>query len=194
DQRDRRTSVARVFNPCVRCGSRSLPFTGGSSRGLKTRATDGATCHMLWALFWIQIAFVVLGFFLLWQGLRRRYSDDHPHCRKCGYDLYGLVSGTKLCPECGAELRRRGAIQIGVPRRRWGLVVVAVLCGGVAWGVVPLRRVAVMRWVHRPKAFLYAIKTGDDRAVEELLTAEPHLIKLRPAGQSLLDMAVAGPS
>src|SRR3954466_13422186 len=111
---------------------------------------------MLWALFWIQIGFVFLGFFLLWQGLRGSYSDDHPHCRKCGYDLYGLASGSRLCPECGAELRRRGAIRIGVPRRRWGLVVVAALCGALAYGVGPVRRVVVRRWVQRPLNFLYA--------------------------------------
>ena len=36
-----------------------------------------------------------------WLAYRRRRNHDRPgHCRACGYDLKGNVSG--VCPECGA--------------------------------------------------------------------------------------------
>ena len=47
---------------------------------------------------------ISLGMLLLSVGgliapARRRRTDGHPHCPKCGYDLTGNESG--ICPECG---------------------------------------------------------------------------------------------
>jgi hypothetical protein len=53
-------------------------------------------------------------------GIRGVRADDHPHCRKCGFDLFGLPVDANTCPECGSRLRSRRSIRIGrrVPRRR----------------------------------------------------------------------------
>ena len=150
---------------------------------------------MLWLFFWGQILLALAAVALLWVGVRGRALDDHPHCRTCGYDVFGLVpGGGGVCPECGANLRRRGAVRFGVRQRRRGLILLAVVCGLGAFGLRPVRDLVWREWVGRPAAFVYAIRYGDEDAVEALLTARPRLIKLRPAGQSLLDIAVASPN
>jgi hypothetical protein len=43
-----------------------------------------------------------------WLAYRRRRDHDRPgHCRACGYDLKGNVSG--VCPECGAAAAKEAA-------------------------------------------------------------------------------------
>jgi predicted RNA-binding Zn-ribbon protein involved in translation (DUF1610 family) len=56
------------------------------------------------------LAFVIL--------LRGRRIDDHPICRKCNFDLFGLPSTSHNCPECGADLNRKRAIRVGHRRIR----------------------------------------------------------------------------
>lgn len=65
------------------------------------------------------------GLALLAWGLRGRRLDDHPICRRCGYDLVGTEEPA-VCPECGARLRRRHRIRRGRRRSR----PVAVTIGG----------------------------------------------------------------
>src|SRR5215208_2333842 len=48
---------------------------------------------------------------------RGRRIDDHPLCRKCGFDLFGLPGTSHNCPECGRDLRRRRATRIGHRQR-----------------------------------------------------------------------------
>ena len=62
------------------------------------------------------------GITLLAVGLRGRPANDHPHCRRCGFDLFGRAAGTGVCPECGADLSRPRAIKAGLRHRRGGLV------------------------------------------------------------------------
>ena len=148
---------------------------------------------MFWAFFWGQIALVLAGLWLAWVALRGRRVDDHLHCRKCGYDLFGLGVRPAVCPECGADLRQRASVQFGVVRRRPALAVLALLCFFAAYALGPIR--ARMReWVARPLAFAYAVRVGAGDDVEAHLAARPGLINLRPPGQSLLDMGVAGGS
>src|SRR5690349_8575504 len=61
---------------------------------------------------------------LIYLGLRGRRVDDHPLCRRCGYDLVGLPSdgSGRVCPECGSDLHRRRAIRTGHRARRRGQV------------------------------------------------------------------------
>ena len=53
---------------------------------------------------------------LLIRGRRGRRVNDHPICRKCGFDLFGLPPGAATCSECGADLQRRRAILHGARR------------------------------------------------------------------------------
>jgi hypothetical protein len=54
---------------------------------------------------------------LMLVAFRGRRIDDHPTCRKCGFDLFGLPPTSHNCPECGRELKRRRAICVGHRRR-----------------------------------------------------------------------------
>src|SRR5690349_6074803 len=49
-------------------------------------------------------ATLLLGVVLLALGLRGRRVGDHPYCRRCGFDLFGLPPAHPACPECGADL------------------------------------------------------------------------------------------
>ena len=85
------------------------------------------------------------GLALLYVGLRGRRVGDHPVCRKCGRDLFGVDAPT-VCPECGADLaasppkvgnrvRRRRLIAAGAmlaaPCVLWLGGVAAISAGGV---------------------------------------------------------------
>jgi hypothetical protein len=64
---------------------------------------------------------------LLYVGLRGRRVNDHPICRRCGFDLVGRPPGSTRCPECGAELGGRRAVRVGARQRRGGLVTIALV-------------------------------------------------------------------
>lgn len=55
---------------------------------------------------------------LVARGLRGRYVGEHPHCRRCGFDLTGRPATSDACSECGATLDAPGAVTTGVRRRR----------------------------------------------------------------------------
>src|SRR4030095_1839286 len=87
---------------------------------------------MVWILAWIIPA--LLGIALLWRGLRGRRIDDHPLCRRCGYDLFGTVEPAN-CPECGTKLESKRSVRLGHRKRRWvslslGLFVIALTTAG----------------------------------------------------------------
>jgi hypothetical protein len=89
---------------------------------------------------------------LVW-GIRGRRVDDHPLCRRCGFDLFGKPASSSLCSECGADLRdaeavRRGnrvrrpvAIYVALPL----LLTLAALLGGFGW--VSVRGVDANRYL-----------------------------------------------
>src|SRR3569833_487778 len=66
-------------------------------------------------------------------AMRRRRIDDHPICRRCGFDLFGKPETSNICSECGADLARRRAIRVGHFHRRTCLAFAALvpmfLCG-----------------------------------------------------------------
>jgi hypothetical protein len=68
-------------------------------------------------LLLVPILAALAGAVLLWLGLRGSKIDNHPICRKCGFDLFGLDMAVK-CPECGADLEARDAIRLGHRERR----------------------------------------------------------------------------
>lgn len=70
-----------------------------------------------------------------WIGHR---IDDHPLCRRCGFDLYGRPATSTVCPECGTDLSPPGAITVGHQVRRWRLIAggtsllaIAAICLGM---------------------------------------------------------------
>jgi hypothetical protein len=65
---------------------------------------------------------LALGVFLLVRGIHGRRVDDHPICRRCGFDLFGRPEGSNVCSECGADLNRPHAIQQGRRVRRGGMI------------------------------------------------------------------------
>lgn len=77
------------------------------------------------------LATLLLGLILLIAGLRGRRLNDHPVCKWCRFDLEGVYPESVTCPECGAGLKRDGAIRIGVRRRVPTLILVGALLAAV---------------------------------------------------------------
>lgn len=72
---------------------------------------------------------VVVGFGLAMWAWRGKLLDDHPYCRKCHYDLFGLKAEAATCPECGADIRTGGTVRMGRRKRQWGVVTAgAAVC------------------------------------------------------------------
>src|SRR6476660_1221047 len=78
---------------------------------------------------------VPLGTFFLVRGLRGRVVSDHPFCRACGFDLFGLPAQSSRCSECGASLDPPRAVRQGRRERRWPLILI---------GSVPLTLLACL--------------------------------------------------
>ena len=104
---------------------------------------------MTWIVLLIVAA--VLGLCLTFVGLRGRRVDEHPLCRRCGFDLTGNPDAA-VCNECGADLTRPRATKIGHRARRrlpltlgLSLLVPCLLIGGVV-GYVVLRGIDVQAY------------------------------------------------
>src|SRR5215212_1934318 len=98
----------------------------------------------------IALALCLLGGALLARyGWRGKLTDDHPTCRRCGFDLFGLPPQTPRCPECGAELSARRAIRLGHRKHSampliGGTVLMAIaVFVGVALTVVQIDRIGI---------------------------------------------------
>jgi hypothetical protein len=64
--------------------------------------------------------------FLIRSFFSPRIGDGHVYCRKCHYDLFGLAS-TFICPECGSDLQRTGAMVDGFRKMRPRSLVAGLL-------------------------------------------------------------------
>ena len=120
----------------------------------------------------------ILALAVLTYALRGRSVDDHPHCRRCGFDLFGLPPDRTVCPECGGDLTARRAVRRGRRVVRKGLLALssllllpslALLCG-VTWA----RARGFDLNPHKPAWLLtreaFAADSGTrDRAMDELL-------------------------
>src|SRR5688500_12979417 len=80
----------------------------------------------LW-MFIVPALLLVAAAALLRVGLRGRRVDDHPVCRKCGFDLFGLPPEASNCPECGALLREGKAVRVGNRQRRGGMLAAGLV-------------------------------------------------------------------
>ena len=129
-------------------------------------------------LLWLIIGVVTLCFggVLLFSGRRGRKVDNHPLCRRCGYDLTGLPAEQERCSECGADLRRSRAVRRGQRETR-GLFVAAALVlflPGLAALVYSGRRAAVeIDWQrHKPVSWLLRESAGADVARRDAAIGE----------------------
>ena len=115
---------------------------------------------------------------LLW-GLRTRKLDDHPICRRCKYDLFGLPADRRQCPECGAELTGVQAVTIGHRTRHPPTIIAGLAAALFALG---LGRLADWRYdliVSRPARFHQAVMGGNLAEVDRLLSKDPSLAEGR---------------
>ena len=87
-------------------------------------AAGGGEDGVLWIAAGVML---VAGALAALFGVRGRRVNDHPVCRRCGFDLIGLYPGAELCPECGGSLAVGRAVRIGARRRRRGLIGVGVV-------------------------------------------------------------------
>jgi hypothetical protein len=82
---------------------------------------------------------LLLGLVLVVMAWRGRRVDDHPLCRKCGYDHFGLPAESAVCPECGADRHAATATRIGhrrVRRRLLAAGLALLLPGAIGLGTV----------------------------------------------------------
>jgi hypothetical protein len=111
---------------------------------------------------------LVIGVVLTTLGLRGRGIDDHPLCRRCGFDLFGS-SGSMRCPECGSELSakvirhghrvvRRRPLTVGLILGIPSFLFLAGLCAMVVRGTD----------LEPYKPFWMLLREGDARAIAEL--------------------------
>lgn len=78
-------------------------------------------------LFLASLIVCAVGMVALLRARRGRRFGDHPHCRRCEFDLFGLPAGHARCPECGADLTQKRARIIGERRARPVLLACSVL-------------------------------------------------------------------
>lgn len=125
----------------------------------------------------LTIAFIglaALGLGLFWRGWRGRRIDNHPWCRKCRFDLKGLWPGAARCPECGIDLERIDAVELGQRLRRPVSTVVGALLLALcaAWlGIGVWRTVAPIDWTtYKPDWWLdREARSVDPRTAERAL-------------------------
>ena len=119
-------------------------------------------------LFFALLAMLLVGAALILLGRRGRKINNHPQCRWCGFDLDGVYPASVTCPECGAGLKRDGAVRIGVRKR-----IPALMAIGAALVLMPIA----------PVGFgVYAAATGLD------------LNEYKPAGLLLFEARHARPA
>lgn len=96
-------------------------------------------------LIGMSVGLAVLAGGLVMFGRRGKRINDHPVCRRCGFDLIGHDPRPPRCPECGAELTKVRAVRTGARRRRTvpyiaGLLLGAMLVVGIGFGALNFKR------------------------------------------------------
>ncbi len=91
-----------------------------------------------WMAWIIVIGAMLIGLLLIILGRRGRRVGDHPHCRKCGFDLFGRPENARHCAECGADLATPRAIVTGERQRRpaalaVGAIVLVLSLATLSW-------------------------------------------------------------
>jgi hypothetical protein len=124
----------------------------------------------MWMPFLVPAAILwIVGTFLLIRGLRGRKVDDHPLCRRCGFDLIGLPADVKTCSECGADVSSPRAIRIGHRKRRtgmaWaGVLLIAPVILGIA--LIGWMSVSNFKWIEHAPYWYVARESRSNVAAE----------------------------
>ncbi len=141
----------------------------------------------------------VIGIGLLVVGVRGRKIDDHPVCRRCRFDLIGLP-GAASCPECGADLSRRGAVRLGQRKRRPRVVAIGALALGLslllAAGLLSVRVAGISLNTYKPVWMLTGEAVGINQNVaaaarSELLARHKASAITASQARSIADMVLA---
>jgi hypothetical protein len=122
-----------------------------------------------WSLLLVGLtACVATGAAVAWRGWRGRQIDDHPLCRRCGFDLVGKPADSTRCAECGADLSGPRAVRVGHRARRPALLAIGAEL--LVVGLIPLAIIALVgaRGVDvqtlKPLWWVRAEALGDDPA------------------------------
>ena len=121
--------------------------------------------HMGWMIG--SLVATLVGALVAWLGWRGRRVGDHPICRRCGFDLFGLPQGVTNCSECGADLSAPSAVRVGHRRKRGRVLAAGVLLVLLAGSLTALLGIA--RWgdveinAYKP-VWLLAREAGSDDA------------------------------
>jgi hypothetical protein len=125
-------------------------------------------------------AVAMLGLLVLALAVRGRRVDDHPICRRCRFDLVGVVAGVHgrepRCPECGSDLARPRALRRGNRRRRprlGALGIAIILLGGIpaAW-LGGMQAMGVDWNRHKPEWWLAGDLSNRDQRVSDAAVEE----------------------
>jgi ribosomal protein L37E len=140
--------------------------------------------HVSWLI--ASLATFAVSTVLVLIALRGRRVNDHPLCRRCGFDLFGKPPESTVCSECGADLGRRRAVRVGQrERQRWLLQVAGpMLAISVGWsGLLGWDAARLTDW-NRHKPVWWLMREVDGRPGP---TRDAALVELgrRIAGRSL---------
>jgi hypothetical protein len=103
-----------------------------------------------------------------WRGRR---IDDHPLCRKCGFDLFGKPVESARCSECGSDLIASRAIRMGHRRSHRRILIASAALGipsGIWLGIIGFASLHGVDWQrHKPVAWLLSDARGANAASRE---------------------------
>jgi len=136
------------------------------------------------ALAWGAVAFaVVVGAGLLVEGLRPCASRaDLRRCRRCSYDVATtLAAQVRICPECGADLQRPGAVARRPSRDQRRIAMGAAT---LALGAGPTLAVHAHAPLERSAVALFAPVAGPPSVVEHPLAPRAFRWAPTPAAQA----------
>jgi len=120
------------------------------------------------------LVFIIVGTLLAF-GLPARVIGDHPHCRRCGYDLFGNPAARR-CSECGADLLAKRAARRGFRQPRRGFRAAGIISLPLSLTLLWLAgRELLPRYDWRPTWWLKRDAFGPDpiardNAVSELVS------------------------
>lgn len=129
------------------------------------------------------IGIAALGIWMLLRGWRGKRVDNHPWCRKCRHDLNGLWPGAAKCPECGVDLERIDAVELGQRARRpvmaaFGLLILLCCAGWLGTGA--WRSMGTINWsAYKPDWWLVreARSTDPDTAARAMAVLKDRIGK-----------------